>query len=227
MTKIIPWSPSGLDTFVSCPHQFHEVRILRNFQQEQSEEQHWGEHVHKKFQERQEQRLGLPQDLQMHEPFMRRLEEISGHFKTEQWMALDTKFKPCHQFDKECFFRGICDYVKVDEDTRSGTICDYKTGKVNEKWKQLAIYAIHTFINFPFLDMIEAMFYWTQTQGVTSRVWTRIEIDTVLWPMLIPDLKQYKQAFKDDVWQKRPSGLCHGWCPVSSCEHYSPHRRRR
>jgi hypothetical protein len=42
----------------------------------------------------------------------------------------------------------------------------------------------------------------------------------------MPDIKQYQQAFVQDVWQARQSGLCHGWCPVTTCEYWKPKRMR-
>src|SRR5215831_5609057 len=107
MTKIIPWSPSSLDTFVNCPHQYHQTKVLKLFKAEQGDEQIWGEYVHKKFAERQDHRLALPQDLVGHEPFMAKIEAKPGHFFCELKVALDTKLRPCHFFDKECFFRGV------------------------------------------------------------------------------------------------------------------------
>jgi hypothetical protein len=226
MTKIIPWSPSSLDTFCNCPHQFHQTKVLKLFKSEQGEEQIWGDYVHKKFAERQANRLALPDDLQDHETFMAKLEALPGWFFTELKVALDTKLTPCNFFNKECFFRGIIDYMKLDEPSESANLVDYKSGKPFDKWKQMAAYAIHTFICYPYVKTITAQFYWTQTKTTTKKVWTHDDINTVLWPMLLPDLKQYKEAFAKDIWQKRPSGLCKGWCPVVSCEHYETIRRR-
>lgn len=224
MTKPIPWSPSSLDTFVNCPHQYHETKVLKHFKSEQGEEQLWGEYVHKKFQERQDHRLALPMDLQDHEDYMKKLEAHPGHFACEKKVALDVKAHPCHFFDKEVFGRGVIDYQKADVDTELAWVIDYKTGKLHDKWKQLAFYAIHTFMEFPFVKLVNAQFYWTQTMASTKKVWSREEMPA-LWGMIIPDLRQYKEAFNADVWQKRPSGLCRGWCPVVSCEHYQTKRR--
>lgn len=223
--QLIPWSPSTLDTFVNCPHQFYETKIAKNFIPEKDADQLWGTYVHKKFQERQEHRLALPQDLQNHEAFMMKLEATPGIHFCEKQMALDRQLKPCYFFDnKNCFCRGVLDWQKVDEPSRTAWLCDYKTGKYHEKFKQLALYAIFTFNEFPFVDKVIAAFYWTQTMATNKREWTRADIAT-LWDMFIPDLRQYKEAFNGNVWQKRPSGLCKGWCPVANCEHYQPKRR--
>ena len=53
----------------------------------------------------------------------------------------------------------------------------------------------------------------------------RDQIDQ-LWAPFIGDLKQYMQAFREDIWQPRQSGLCNGWCPVTDCEFWKPKRNR-
>jgi hypothetical protein len=82
-----------------------------------------------------------------------------------------------------------------------------------------------TFAAFSNIDLVNAQFYWTVDQSTTKKVWGRGEID-MLWGMFIGDLRQYAEAFKSDTWQARPSGLCHGWCPVTTCEHWKPKRSK-
>lgn len=215
--KILAWSPSSIDQFANCPRQFVETRVHKNFKSEQTQDQIWGEKVHKHFEERMAHRTSLPKDLKDHEMYMIHLEELPGHFFTEQKIAFDLKMKPCGFFDRDVWCRGVIDYQKVDEESRRAWLADYKTGKPHEKWRQLALYALHTFASFPFVDLVNAQFYWTQTQTATKKVWGRAEIRE-LWGMFLPDLKQYKEAFDLNTWQPRPSGLCKGWCPVTSCE---------
>jgi hypothetical protein len=47
-----------------------------------------------------------------------------------------------------------------------------------------------------------------------------------VWGEFLPNLKQYAQAFKEDIWQPRQSGLCGGYCPVTDCEFWRPKRRK-
>lgn len=220
--KPLAWSFTSLEQFVSCPRQFHEQRVLKRVKPIQGEEAKWGEHVHKVF-ETYQREMGstLPADLQEHLPFMRRLADKPGRPLLEQKIALDRELKPCGFFDPDVWFRGVIDFMKVDG--RSAYMVDYKTGKPHNKHRQLLTFALFTFIRFPEVDLVNAQYYWTKTCDVTKKVWARKEVPE-MWKELIPDLKQYAQAFKEYVWQPRQSGLCRGWCPVQECEFWSARR---
>lgn len=219
----LPWSFSSLEDFINCPKAFHEKRILKSVPPESSPEMDWGNYAHKAFESRQASSTQLPPDLTIHEPYMQRIEAWPGNFWTEQKVALNRKLMPCTFFSPDVWWRGVIDYKKVHETLAKAV--DYKTGKPHEKWKQLASFALHTFATHP-VELVDAQFYWTKTQTITRKVYARAEIPQ-LWAQFVPDLKQYATAFKDDVWQARPSGLCHGWCPVTKCEHWRPKKVRR
>ena len=225
MTTPIPWSPSGLEDFCNCPRSYHEKRVLKNYKDEKTPELIWGRYVHDAFDRRQASKTLLPPELAEHEPYMQRIEKIPGRFQTENKIALDKIGNPCTFFSDNVWYRGVIDYKKLLEDGYRAFLADYKTGKPHEKWKQLVTYALHTFILHKQITLIDAQFYWTKTQTTTRKVFSRDEIPT-LWELIIPDLKQYKEAFDTDTWQPRPSGLCHGWCPVQTCEFWKPRRPR-
>jgi hypothetical protein len=221
--KPLPWSYTALEDFVNCPRAYHQKRVLKKFKEEKTEAIIWGEYVHKAFELRQAENKELPIELMQHEDLMKKLEDKPGLFYTEQKIALDKKAKPCNFFYADVWYRGVIDYVKVHES--NAVLIDYKTGKPHEKFKQLMLFALHTFELYPEVTLVNAQFYWTKTQTTTRKIWDRKEIPD-LWRHLIPDLKQYAQAFKDDTWQPRQSGLCNGWCPVTDCEFWKPRRQR-
>ena len=227
MVAPLPWSPSALDDFVNCPKSFHEKRVLKSVVQVQGPEASYGDEVHKKFELRQNggPRFPLPPELAIHEPFMVRLDQKPGHHFCEMQMGLDRQGKCCRWDARDVWTRVKIDYVKIDDETKTATIVDYKTGKPHEKWRQLMLYAIVIFILFPNVDIINAQYYWTKTQTTSKKVWSRADIP-MLWGEFIADLKQYVQAFKTDTWQARQSGLCNGWCPVTSCQFWKPKRER-
>lgn len=225
MSKIKPWSFSALDQFVNCPRQYHEVKVLQAFKEDQNQPHLiWGNRVHKHFDDRQGTRVPLPPELMMHEPYMQRLESKTGElFFTERKVALTRGLQPCSSFARDVWWRGIIDYTKIDNANHKAFIADYKTGKVKPKFKQLSQFALHTFNQYPEVNLIDTEFYWTQTITTTKKTFIRDDI-AALWEELMPDLTQYVEAFKTDVWQPRPSGLC-SWCPVTSCEHWRPRRQ--
>lgn len=224
--KPLPWSHSALDDFRNCPRAYHEKRVLKSVTQEQTPEMIWGERVHKAFELRQLGDASLPPELEEHEPFMKQLEALPGlYFACEQKIAFDTKCQPVNWQSRDIWCRGIIDHQKVCSVQRYAHLTDYKTGKPHDKFEQLALFALHTFAMHP-VDKVKVQFYWTKTLTTTHKIWTREEIPA-LWAKFIPHLRQYVEAFKTDTWQPRPSGLCHGWCPITSCEHWRPKKMRR
>jgi hypothetical protein len=217
-----PWSFSALDTFKTCPRQYEAKYVSKSVQEEKSEQMLWGERVHKAFELRQLDGTPLPDELADHEPYMQKLEALDGVHNVEQKIALNRQLQPTNFFASDVWFRGIIDYIKVGE---SGAyVVDYKTGKPHQKFDQLMLFAIHTFILYPETDLVHVRFYWTQTFTETRSCYRRDDIKGI-WNKFIPDLRQFAEAFKTDTWQPRQSGLCNGWCPVKECEFWKPKRK--
>lgn len=218
--KPYAWSHSALESFKNCPRSFHAQRVLKSVKQEPTQHTIWGEYVHKQFEDFQRDGKPLADDVSEHYDYMTRLAEKPGEPMCELKIALNTRLEPCEFFDPSVWFRGVIDFMKIHENR--ATIIDYKTGKPHGKFGQLKLFALHTFIAHPEVDVADVRFYWTKTQDESRKVFGRSEIDA-MWKEFIPDLRQYAEAFKLDVWQPRPSGLC-GWCPVKDCEFWRPRR---
>lgn len=219
----MPWSYTSLDDFVNCPKAFYEKRVIKSVVEEQSEQMLWGNQVHSAFEHYVKSGKSLPDILQMHEPYLQKLATLGDQRHTEKKIALNLKGKPCGFFDKDVWFRGVIDYHALEGDTAH--VVDYKTGKPHTKFEQLKLFALWILSAYPHIDRVKTCFYWTQTMAQTSHIVERQSIPQV-WGEFTPNLRQYAQAFKQDIWQPRQSGLCNGWCPVTSCEFWKPKRRR-
>lgn len=227
MTSPLPWSYTALSDFRNCPWQFHETRVTKRIVRTQGDEAKWGEYVHKQFEHRQATGNPLPTELAEHEAFMTKLDRIPGEtLYVESKVALNKHLQPCEFFAKDVWWRGVIDWKKWCAADRRVALTDYKTGKPGTNFDQLDLFTLHTFARHPDVDIIDARYYWTQTGTETRKVYGRDEIPK-LWATFVPDLKQYVLAFKEDVWQKRQSGLCNGWCPVTDCEFWRPRKARR
>ena len=218
-----PWSYTALDTFKNCPRMYREKYVTKSVVETKTEAMIYGERVHKHFEDRQATGVPLPADLEKHEPYMLKLEEKPGVAFTEMKSGINTKMQACHFFDRDVWVRVIKDFEKIDGTT--STIVDYKTGKPHQKIEQLALFALHTFVLNPQVDLVNVQYYWTMTASTTKKVWGRAEI-AWLWALFLPDLRQYAEAWQTDVWQPRQSGLCRGWCPVKECEFWTPKQER-
>ncbi len=228
MPSPLPFTFSSLDTFVNCPQQFYHKYVLKDVIDTPGEAALWGTSVHEEF-EKYINASGdyeLPEGLLIHKPKLDQLLSKDGIFWCEQKVAFDKTGRPCPYDSPNRLWRGNIDFRLVDRFEKTATLVDYKTGKPHDKWVQPAQYAIQTFAEFPNVEIVNAQFYWTKTCQTTKKIWGRTDIPA-LWAMFLGDLKQYKEAFKTDTWQERPSGLCYGWCPVKTCKHWKPHNPGR
>lgn len=215
MTKPKPWSHSALEAFKNCPRQYHAVRVIKSVVETEGPQATWGKEVHKHFEDRLANGVVLPAALEMHEEFLARLEALPGQQFVEQQIALNTNGQPCEYFADDVWFRGVIDYLKIDGD--HARVIDYKTGKQHQKLQQLFLFTLYVFAAYPQVQSVRAEFYWTQSRSLVGVTCTRENIDG-LWAVFIPDLKQFAQAFREDIWQPRQSGLCRRHCPVTDCE---------
>jgi PD-(D/E)XK nuclease superfamily len=223
--KPLPWSPSSLEAFRNCPESYRHKYVLKDLPpEERSAEQVYGESVHEVFADRQRPKHAkLPPALAVHEPFMQELADQPGWVFVEHKVALAKNLESCEWDDKNIWCRMIIDYLRIDAASRQAWIVDYKTGRPHKKFNQLIIYVLWTFQAFEYVDSITAMFYWTKDRTTTERTWSREDIPK-LWDELTGDLRQYKEAFRSNIWQLRQSGLCNGWCPVIGCKYWRPKR---
>lgn len=222
--KPLPWSYSSLDTFKSCPRKFEALRVSKSVVEEKGDATVWGEVAHKHFEERLRDGTALPDTLTDHEPYLARLVKLPGEAGVEQKIALNRKMQPCGFFDADVWYRGVIDYTKVNRRTGHALLIDHKFGKPHSKFAQLKLFALWTFAAHADVETAEVRYYWAKERREVSASYTRDMIPH-LWGEFVPDLKQYAEAFREEIWQPRQSGLC-GWCPVTDCEFWRPKRSR-
>jgi hypothetical protein len=217
MAKPLPWSFSSLNKFVTCPNQYLETKVLHNFKDEQGDVALWGEYVHKCIEDAVNSSAALPDNVKKYGPQIWIAIDGLKNAHAEVELALDNKFYPC-EWD-HAWVRGIIDLLKISGN--EALALDWKLGKIKPDSKQLKLFALLIFHHRPEVDIVHTSFEWLQFNQNTKETFTRDQIPE-LWQVFVGDLAQYVRAFKTDVWQKRPSGLCNGWCPVESCQHWRP-----
>ena len=218
MAKPLPWSFSALNSFVGCPHRHYEVKVLKNFPDEPGEAAKWGTYVHLCIENFIKDGTPLPDNAKIYAPQagLAISPSINSNMKVlaEQPMALNHKFEPCSW--KDGWVRGIIDLLMLG-DTYAWAV-DWKLGKVKPDSNQLKLFALMVFHHYPKIQEVYTSFEWLQFNQRTEETYYRAQIPE-LWNVFLSDLKQYAQAFRTDTWQKRPSGLCKNFCPVTTCEH--------
>jgi len=218
MTTPAAWSYSSLSDYKNCPQAFYRKRVVKDVQDTSTEGLVWGNKVHKAFELYVKEGKPLPDMLKEHQFILDPLREMGSKRWTERKIAMNRKLQPCGFFDKDVFFRGVIDYTSLNG--CGATIVDYKTGKQKNDFAQLKLFALWIFAEYPHVTGVECKFYWTKTKTFTRETYTRDQI-AQLWGDFVPDLRQYRRSFHEDLWPTKPSGLC-AWCPVTDCKHWKP-----
>ena len=216
--KPLPWSFTALEKFKNCPHAYHEIRILKSFTEEQGEAAKWGNYVHEQ----------IENYINHGTPMAGNTEIFSGRVQeTVDWMggregmiaeiesSLSTTMTPCGWTDPDVWVRGILDLLRVEGPV--AWVADWKTGKVKPNSKQMKLFALLVFYKYPEVQICHTRFVWLANgKAENTETYFRVQVQE-MWKDFIPDLTEYTKAFKQDVWQKRQSGLCGKWCAVLSC----------
>ena len=212
-----PWSYSALTAFETCPRRYELTRVTKEVVEKQTEATLWGNKVHKALEDFANGAKPLPDDLKRYEKYVKKIFTYEGKRVVEQRMAIDKNFRPTKWMAKDVWCRGIIDIGVVGSDV--AYLLDWKTGKRKPDSDQLKLFAALAFAHYPWVDKIVTGFIWLKDLQFDKEVFTRDQIPDI-WDEFFPRLKRLEQAYTNDKWIAKPSGLCKNWCPVgrSLCE---------
>jgi len=217
------WSYSSLKEYENCPKKYYEMRVAKNYVFKDTEATIYGKEVHKALEDYVRDGIELAKNYQRFKPFVDSLINIPGDKYPEYEMALTYSKEPCEFNSEHRWVRGIVDLLIVDKDY--AFIIDYKTG--SNKYpdpKQLRLMALMTFTHFPEVQKIKAGLLFVLKDSFVTEEYHRKDMDKS-WSMFEQPLKRLETSYDYNKWQPNPTGLC-GWCPVETCEHYKPSKRR-
>lgn len=214
MIKPIAWSFTSLSQFRTCPKQYQEMRVLKNFRDKKGDEAIWGDRVHKAMEVSLRDGTPLPEGMEVWEDLVAQFRNIKGTLHVENQLAITQGFRPCEWFAPDTWCRGIIDALWIDGDVAKAV--DWKTGKRKSKSDQLALFALLVFHHYPEVQRVRTMFVWMKVLETDKDDFIREDIP-MLWQKFIPDLHRLKNAHEHDQWPARTSGLCAKWCSVVTC----------
>lgn len=216
MVKVKPWTYSHLDGFESCPKRFYHTRVAYDVKEPESEHIKWGNSVHKAFEEHVALGKPFPDEMSAFTKIGSQLRAMPGVKHCETKMAIDKAFKPVDWFSKSAWCRGIADLLV--ETPKKVLLIDYKTGK-RKPSEQMALYALFAFAHYPTIKEVESGFIWLKEKKIDKETFKRDDVPE-LWKPFLTRASKLETAYKEDLWPARPSGLCRGWCPCTSCQFY-------
>jgi CRISPR/Cas system-associated exonuclease Cas4 (RecB family) len=206
------WTYSQLDSFESCPRKFYHTKVKRDIVEPPTIHTEWGTRVHTALEEYMLNGTPLPEGMTQWEPLVKKIAALPGDKLTEYKYALDRNFQPSEW--KQAWTRGIADLVVIHKD--KAAVMDYKTGK-RKPTEQLDLYATYVFAHHPQVNQVTTGFVWLKERKID---WKPVHRDSIsiVWQSFLPRVAKLESAYERDRWPARTSGLCNGWCPVTSCE---------
>jgi hypothetical protein len=211
--KIPPWTASSIDAFITCPHKFYRLRVVRDVRDlPMSEQSLWGKRVHKAFEDAVNWGDPLADEYKQWQPLVKKIQALPGEKFPEFRFSIDQDFNQCPW--KDAWSRGMADLVV--RNGKEAIILDYKTGK-RKPSDQLQLYAGFAFAYWPELEKVHTAFVWLKDKVIDRKTYEAKD-KAEIWANWMPLYKRYERAFETDVWMKHPSGLCRNWCPVKDCE---------
>lgn len=231
MAKPLPWSHSSLQGFATCPRQYEEIKVLRNYQDLKNDASLWGDRFHTLAEKYIEAKIAaeqsavsadapvtLPHEMQPYQKYLDQFVHRPGDTLVEQQYALNAQLKPCEFLGADVWARGIIDVLTIAG--REAWVDDHKTGKRKKDMQQLIIFALLTFYHHPEVQTCYTAFHWVAVGfAKDTETFHRHQIPE-LWATLVPKLKDYSHAFHAGVFPPKPSGLCKKHCAVDSCEYF-------
>ena len=123
MTK---WSYSGIKQFETCPRQYHEIKVLKKYPRQETEQTLYGTRLHEQAELHIKDKRPLDAEFKFMQPTMDAINAMSGRKFTEYEMALDVNLRVCDVYSPDYWVRGIADLIIIDDDNLSARCFDYK-----------------------------------------------------------------------------------------------------
>ena len=222
--KAAPWSFSKIKAFQQCPKQFYHEKVIKQYPFKMTEAIRYGDQFHKAAEKYIRDGEELPKRFLYAKDSLDALKRKRGDKLCEYRMGLTEDLEPCGFYEDNVWWRGIADLIILNQDQGLAYVVDYKTGKSSRYADkgQLELMAMATFKHFPNVDTVRAGLLFVVCEDLVRSTYEQYEADT-LWDKWMDNFQTMETAYKVDVWNPKPSGLCRQWCQVVEC----PHNGRR
>ena len=212
-------SYSAIKDFQGCRRRYHEVRILKLYKQSGTEATLYGTAVHKAFEDFVQHGVELPAKFEQFRSYVEPLAGLGGTVLCEHKMGVRRDFSPCGFFDEGVWFRGIPDFLHLNEAQTVARVVDYKTGKSARfaDQKQLALMAAMVMQHYPTVRKVKGMLMFVVAGALVPCEFTREQLADILseWGGYANEIEELADI---GVWNPTPSALCR-FCPVTLCEY--------
>jgi hypothetical protein len=222
MSKPITWSHSGLKDFEGCGRRYNEIRVLKNYPTQETEQMRYGTELHEAAELFVKEGKPLPPQFEFIKPTLDALLAKPGRKLPEHEMGLKEDLSPCGFKDPEVWVRGIADLLIVNDDDLTARVVDYKTG--NDKYPdrdQLILMSLMVFQHFPHIRQVDSALLFVVKESMVKHRMTRDDVESAWWQYRLRVSKLYA-SYANNVWHTNQTPLCK-WCPVKTCEFNPKH----
>lgn len=218
--SVAPWSFSKLKAFEQCPKQFYHEKVLKQYPVQETEAMMYGTAFHKACEDYIGNAIPIPEKFGYVRGLLEILNAKAGEKRCEYKLGLTADLEPCDFSAENVWFRGIADLLILNHEEGSAYVIDYKTGK-SAKYAdkgQLELMSLAVFAHFPTITKVRAALLFVVANASVMESY-KTDDKSALWGKWIGKYKQMEQAFDNNVWNAKTSGLCRQHCPVLECPH--------
>jgi hypothetical protein len=210
----------------NCPHQFHQVRVLKLYPFKTTPETEFGNEVHKHLEMAVGHGVPLPPAFHAYQWVVDLVMTMPGAKLVEQDLSVDKTGARVDKWDwGKKYMNGKGDVLAVAGDV--AVVLDYKTGaKPRDADEQLDLMAMLTMLCMPEINTVKVAALYVQTGTLVPeqfRVVARDELPA-LTSRFVTEAQEIEACLVHGKWVKKPSGLCYGWCEVTTCENWKPRK---
>lgn len=224
-TTLPPWSYSSLKNFKTCPKQYYEIKVAKNFKVKETEATMYGKSYHTVAEEYIREGAPIPDYFAYTKPHLDMLKSIPGAKYCEYKMGLTSALEPCDFFDSNVWCRGVADLLIINEEKEVARVVDYKTGK-SAKYADLAqleLMALMVFKHFPKIKKVKGGLLFVVANDFKKGDY-REEDSLIYWRDWFSWVSRLEAAYRNNVWNANRSGLCKKHCVVNTCPHNGEYR---
>lgn len=209
------WSPSKIMQFETCPYQYAAQYFYKTLPYQETEATIWGTRVHAAAEDFMNGKEITDFDaFALVEKWVKTLSKVPGERFVEHKIGVNTKGIPCDYDSAEG--RMILDFgVKWDDKM---LLVDYKTGKQKADDTQLKIYALFMAMAHPEVKTITYKYVWLKDNVATGGELTRADLPKIGQELSLK-IKRMREAWDNEVFAQKPSGLCKRFCGCVECPH--------
>lgn len=218
-TSVVKWSFSSLKKFKTCPKQYYEVKVAKNYIEKEHESATYGKEFHLAAEEYIRDDKPVPEKFKFAKHMLDMVKAIPGTKYCEMELGLTKDLRACAFDAPDYWFHGIADVVVISPCGTKAKVLDWKTGSAKyADTGQLELMALCIFARFPQVQKVDGSLVFVVQNDFRKDKYVATETHKY-WRNWMPDVARLERAHETGVWNPNPSGLCKRHCAVTSCPH--------